>query len=62
MIKDGLIGRNNILKRIYKKSKLYDKYWNCRNFKYLDGKLNKEGLENKTILNTTKLAKRQNTF
>ena len=29
---------------------------------YLDGKLSKEELAQKIILNTTKLAKRQNTF
>lgn len=31
-------------------------------FEYLDGKINKEELEEKIILNTIKLAKRQNTF
>ena len=29
---------------------------------YLDGKINKKQLEEKIALNTTKLAKRQNTF
>jgi tRNA dimethylallyltransferase len=63
MVKEGLIDEIIYLEKKYTRSP------NCmasigivETLEYLDGKLNKEGLENKIILNTTKLAKRQNTF
>src|SRR5574344_812272 len=63
MVKEGLIDEIIYLEKKYTRSP------NCmasigivETLEYLDGKLNKEELENKIILNTTKLAKRQNTF
>ncbi|MGA1940006.1 tRNA (adenosine(37)-N6)-dimethylallyltransferase MiaA [Arcobacter sp. YIC-310] len=63
MIKDGLIDEV-----IYLENK-YTREPNCMSsigiietLEYLDGKINKEQLEEKISLNTAKLAKRQNTF
>ena len=63
MVKEGLIDEIIYIEKKYTRSP------NCmasigivETLEYLDGKLNKEELENKIILNTTKLAKRQNTF
>lgn len=63
MIEAGLIDEIIYLERKYTRAP------NCmasigivETLEYLDGKLNKEELAQKIILNTTKLAKRQNTF
>ena len=63
MIKSGLIDETIYLEKKYTRAP------NCmasigivETLEYLDGKLSKEELTQKIILNTTKLAKRQNTF
>jgi len=63
MIKDGIIDEVIFLERKYTRD------LNCMSsigiietLEYLDGKLNKEQLEEKISQNTVKLAKRQNTF
>ena len=63
MIKEGIIDEVIFLE------KLYTRIPNCMSsigiietLEYLDGKLTKEQLEEKISLNTSKLAKRQNTF
>jgi len=63
MMKDGIIDEV-----IYLENK-YTRQPNCMSsigiietLEYLDGKINKEQLEEKISLNTAKLAKRQNTF
>lgn len=63
MLKSGLIDEVIYLEKKYTRAP------NCMSsigvvetFEYLDGKINKEELEEKIILNTIKLAKRQNTF
>lgn len=63
MIKDGIIDEVIFLEQKYRRAP------NCMSsigiletLEYLDGKLTKEQLEEKISLNTSKLAKRQNTF
>jgi len=61
--------RNHLIDEIIYLEKKYTRSPNCMSsigivetLEYLDGKLTKQELENKIILNTTRLAKRQNTF
>ncbi|MFV7789398.1 tRNA (adenosine(37)-N6)-dimethylallyltransferase MiaA [Aliarcobacter lanthieri] len=63
MLKIGLIDEIIYLEKTYNRSP------NCMSsigivetLEYLDGKISKKELEEKIVLNTTKLAKRQNTF
>ena len=63
MIKSGLIDETIYLEKKYTRAP------NCMSsigivetLEYLDGKIDKKGLEDKIIQNTLKLAKRQNTF
>ncbi|WP_026802904.1 tRNA (adenosine(37)-N6)-dimethylallyltransferase MiaA [Aliarcobacter lanthieri] len=63
MLRAGLIDEIIYLEKIYNRSP------NCMSsigivetLDYLDGKISKKELEEKIVLNTTKLAKRQNTF
>lgn len=63
MLKAGLIDEIIYLEKTYNRSP------NCMSsigivetLEYLDGKISKKELEEKIVLNTTKLAKRQNTF
>lgn len=63
MIKEGIIDEVIFLEKLYSRNP------NCMSsigiietLEYLDGKLTKEQLEEKISLNTSKLAKRQNTF
>lgn len=63
MIRDGIIDEVIFLEKLYARTP------NCMNsigiletLEYLDGKINKEQLVEKISLNTSKLAKRQNTF
>ncbi|MCP4969288.1 MAG: tRNA (adenosine(37)-N6)-dimethylallyltransferase MiaA [Arcobacter sp.] len=63
MVQDGIIDEVIFLEKLYKRSP------NCMSsigiietLEYLDGKIDKQQLEEKISLNTAKLAKRQNTF
>ncbi len=63
MIKDGIIDEVIFLESKYtRKPNAMSAIGIIETLEYLDGKISKEELEEKIALNTTKLAKRQNTF
>ena len=63
MIKDGVIDEVIYLEKKYtRKPNSMASIGILETLEYLDGKLNKKELEEKIALNTSKLAKRQNTF
>ncbi len=63
MIKDGIIDEVIFLESKYtRKPNAMSAIGIIETLEYLDGKINKEQLEEKIALNTAKLAKRQNTF
>lgn len=63
MMKDGIIDEVIFLEKLYgREPNSMASIGIIETLEYLDGKLNKKQLEEKIALNTTKLAKRQNTF
>lgn len=63
MMKDGIIDEVIYLERKYtRKPNAMSSIGIIETLEFLDGKINKEQLEEKIALNTAKLAKRQNTF
>ena len=63
MIDDGIIDEVIYLEKKYtRKPNAMSSIGIIETLEFLDGKLNKKQLEEKIALNTSKLAKRQNTF
>ncbi len=63
MIKEGLIDEVIFLEKLYgRASNSMSSIGIIETLEYLDGKIDKRQLEEKIVINTAKLAKRQNTF